>query len=535
MKKPPNPDYDYVIIGSGFGGSVSALRLSEKGHRVLVIEKGKWYHGEDFPKNNWHLKRWLWMPALRFYGIFKLTLIRQVSIISGVGVGGGSLVYANTLPRPNPAFFKSGNWANLRDWKKELEEHYTEAERMLGVTKNPKLFDADLALQKVAGKRGKNHEFEPTNVSVFFGDGSGDTQEEVPDPYFNGEGPARSACTFCGQCMTGCPHNAKNSLDKNYLWLAKKKGANILAEHKVISVKPIGTEDGSDGYEIVYKPSTSFFRNKKIRIKAKGVIFSGGVLGTVRLLLNMKKQGALPRLSNLTGDFIRTNNESLIFVVSKNKETDFSKGIAIGSIFPPDNNGHIEAVRYGEGSGFWRITSLPLVFSTNIFNRLGQLLIKLFKQPRSWFRVYFTKDYSKKTMILLFMQHLDSTLRFRRGWWHLRSSVSSGVKPTPFIPLAKKLAQETAEVNNGDEYVFLTDILTGAPSTAHILGGAVIGKSKDDGVIDTNQKVFGYQNMYICDGSAMSANPGVNPSLTITAMTERAMSKIPTNNNRVEN
>lgn len=527
MTNPIDSFYDYVIIGSGFGGSVSALRLSEKGYKVLVIEKGKWFEGKDFPKNNWNLKRWLWMPGLRFYGIFKLTLIKQVSVISGVGVGGGSLVYANTLPRPNSTFFKSGNWANLVDWEKELKEYYIKAEKMLGVTKNPKLFDADLALQSVAHKREKKNVFEPTNVSVFFGDGSGKEQDEVADPFFNGEGPARKACIFCGQCMTGCPHNAKNSLDKNYLWLAQKNRAKILAETKVVSVKPQGNKDGSEGYEILYQQSTSLFRKKKARVKAKGVIFAGGVLGTTRLLLNMKKRNFLPRLSDVVGDFIRTNNESLIFIVSKNKDKDFSKGIAIGSIFPPDENGHIEAVRYGEGSGFWRITSLPLVFGNHFFKRLGQLTIKAIRHPRQWFRVYFTKNYAKKTMILLFMQHLDSTLKFKPGWWRLKSSVSTGIKPTPFIPLAKQLANETAQTTNGNEYVFLTDVLTGSPSTAHILGGAVIGKDKNSGVVNANQEVFGYANMFVCDGAAVSANPGVNPSLTITAMTERVMSKIP--------
>jgi len=527
MNKSFSEEYDYVIIGSGFGGSVSALRLSEKGYKVLVIEKGKWWSGSDFPKTNWNLKKWLWMPALGFKGFFRITLFRHVGALSGVGVGGGSLVYANTLPRPAAQYFKSGSWAGLADWKKELEPHYKEAERMLGVAKSPKFFDADLALLDVAKSLGKDSEFEAPNVSVFFGKGDGKDEEEVPDPYFNGEGPSRTGCIFCGQCMTGCPNNAKNSLDKNYLYLAQKKGAEILAEKKVTSVKPVDSPDGTDGYYVSFKNSTPLFKKNYITVKAKGVIFSGGVFGTVRLLLEMKKTKFLANLPEAIGDHIRTNNESLIFVVSRKKDVDFSKGIAIGSIFPPNKDGHLEAVRYGEGSGFWRVSSLPLVFGNNLFIRLGKLIGKLLTHPADWLRLYFTKNYSKKTMVLLFMQHLDSTLRFKRGFFGMTSSVSTGKKPTPFIPLAKELAERTSKLVNGNKYSFLTEALTGAPSTAHILGGAVIGSSSKEGVIDLNNKVFGYRNMYVCDGSAISANPGVNPSLSITAMTERAMSKIP--------
>ncbi len=527
MKKNLPEEYDYVIIGSGFGGSVSALRLSEKGYKVLVIEKGKWWEGKDFPKTNWNLKKWLWMPTLGLRGFFKITLFKHVGALSGVGVGGGSLVYANTLPRPASKFFNSGNWAGLAEWEKELEPHYKEAERMLGVAKSPQFFDADLALLDVAKSLGKGSKFEAPNVSVFFGKGGGKDEKEVPDPYFNGEGPSRTGCVFCGQCMTGCPNNAKNSLDKNYLYLAQKSGAKILAGKKVTIVKPVAAPDGADGYLVTYKNSTSFLKKESKTVKAKGVIFSGGVFGTVRLLLNMKKKKLLSNLSPAVGDHIRTNNESLIFVVSRKKDVDFSKGIAIGSIFPPNEDGHLEAVRYGEGSGFWRVSSLPLVFGSNVFVRLGKLFTKLITHPVDWLRLYFTKNYSRKTMILLFMQHLDSTLRFKRGLFGMTSSVSTGKKPTPFIPLAKELAERTSEMVNGNEYSFLTEALTGAPSTAHILGGAVIGSSPEKGVIDKDQKVFGYKNMYVCDGSAISANPGVNPSLSITAMTERAMNKIP--------
>ncbi len=521
-----NSTYDYIIIGSGFGGSVSALRLSEKGYKVLVIEKGNWWSPNDFPKTNWHLKKWLWLPSLHFFGFFKLTFMRHVGILSGVGVGGGSLVYANTLPRPNSAFFKSGSWAGIMDWESKLEPHYLTAEKMLGATKNPKLFDADLALQELAKQSNCKDSFEPTNVGVFFGD----PEETVPDPFFNGKGPDRQGCKHCGACMTGCPHNAKNSLDKNYLYLAMQNGVKVIAKNKVTKVKPNGNSNGSDGYVVTYRSSKTMFLSKKHRVTSKGIVFSGGVLGTVRLLLNMKHTH-LPKLSTKTGDDIRTNNESLIYVVSKDNSKDFSQGVAIGSIFPSDENSHIEPVRYGAGSNFWKLMGVPITFGRNIFVRAGKLLYHLLRHPVSWLRIYTTKDFAKRSVILLFMQHLDSTIKFKSGLFNLKSRISTGKAPTAFIPEAKELAEKTADIINGKAFVLSTEALTGIPTTAHILGGAPIGTSVETGVINKNHEVFGYNNMYICDGSAISANPGVNPSLTITAMTEFAMSKIKKKNN----
>jgi cholesterol oxidase len=515
-------EYDYVVIGSGFGGSVSALRLSEKGYKVLVIEKGKWFAKTDFPHSNWNLKKWLWLPSFNFYGIFKITMFKDVTVLSGTGVGGGSLVYANTLPRPKSHFFESGNWKGLVDWETELKPHYAEAERMLGAAKNPKFYDSDLALLEVAKSFGKDTEFEAANVSVFFGE----PEKVVADPFFKGEGPEREGCSFCGGCMTGCRHNAKNSLDKNYLYLAQNKGAKIIAERLVKTVTPNGKADGSEGYLITHQSSTSFGKNTKT-IKTKGVVFAGGVLGTVRLLLDMKKKKMLPNLSPVIGDHIRTNNENLALIVANKSSKDYSKGIAIGSIFPPNEDGHIESVRYRTGSGFWKIAILPMVFDKNAWIRIPKLLGKLIFQPWILFRALFAKDFAKQTVILLFMQHLDSTIKFKRGFWKMNSSMSSGVKATPFIKSAQKLANKTAEIINGKAFMMTTDLLTGAPSTAHILGGAVIAENAEKGVINTKHNVFGYKNMLVCDGSAISANPGVNPSLSITAMTERAMSMIP--------
>jgi len=515
--------YDYIIIGSGFGGSVSALRLSEKGYKVLVIEKGSWWKPDDFPKTNWNLKKWLWLPSLRFFGFFKLTFLRHVGILSGVGVGGGSLVYANTLPRPNAAFFKSGSWSGIMDWQSKLEPHYQTAEKMLGATLNPKLYDSDLALQELSKLSNCEDDFESTNVGVFFGE----PEVVVPDPYFNGKGIEREGCQHCGACMTGCPHNAKNSLDKNYLHLAIKNGVKIIAKHKVTKVKPTKNDDGSDGYTVTYTNSFSLFPAKKIQVESKGIIFSGGVLGTVRLLLDMKKK-YLTKLSEKIGDDIRTNNESLIYVVSKDKTKDFSQGVAIGSIFPSDENSHIEPVRYGAGSNFWKLMGVPLTFGSNIFVRIGKLLYHLVRHPISWLRIYTTKDFARRSVVLLFMQHLDSTVKLKRGIINLTSHISTGKAPTAFIPEAKVLAEEMSKIIDGKPFVLSTEALTGIPTTAHILGGAPIGKTAKDGVIDKDHKVFGYKNMFVCDGAAISANPGVNPSLTITAMTEFAMSKIQT-------
>jgi len=520
--KIPERKYDYVIIGSGFGGSVSALRLTEKGYSVLVIEKGKRYLPDDFPKTNWNLRKWMWLPSLRFFGFFKMTFFRHVGILTGVGVGGGSLVYANTLPRPAREFFNSGNWAGLTDWEKELEPYYGISEKMLGAEVNPKLYDSDISLKDLSIRLGKDILFKPTNASVFFGE----PEKKVPDPYFGGEGPEREGCSFCGSCMTGCRHNAKNSLDKNYLYLAAKKGADILPEHRVTSIRTEGSSDGSSGYEIIFRRTTSYIFARSKKIKADGIILAGGVLGTVRLLLDMKRKH-LPRLSDKAGGFIRTNNESLVLVDSREYSKDFSKGIAIGSIFPPDENSNIEPVRYGTGSGFWKLLAVPLTHGRNIFVRTGKLLFHLIRHPFSWFHIYFTKDFAKQSVILLFMQHLNSTLKLRRGLFKLRSQMSSGDAPTAFMSESKSLSEQFSEIINGKPFVLITEAVTGIPTTAHILGGSVIGRSASEGVIDVNHKVFGYNNMYVCDGSSVSSNPGVNPSLTITAMTERAMDKIP--------
>jgi cholesterol oxidase len=514
-------EYDYIIVGSGFGGSVSALRLSEKGYKVLVIEKGKWYQAEDFPKTNWDLKRWLWAPFLKCFGIMRISLFKHITIVSGVGVGGGSLVYANTLPVPKSNFFNSGSWSALGDWQEELKPYYNVALKMLGAAKNPALFDADKALLSVARELGKEDEFDTVNVAVYFGK----PDVKHPDPYFDGEGPERSGCNFCGACMTGCRHNAKNTLDKNYLYLAQKNGAEIMAEQEVVGIVPIGNSNGSDGYEVTFTDSTRFFKKHKT-VKAKGVVISGGVLGTLKLLLKLKNT-TLPDLSNKLGDDIRTNNETLISISTLDEEKDYSRGIAIGSILHTDENTHIEVCRYGEGSNAWKLAHLPYSSSKNIFVRFFEMVVGILKAPFSYFKVYFKNSWAKKTTVILFMQTLNSTLKFKRGLFGgMKSTTSVGKKPSPFIEESVALTQLFAKQANGKATSFVGETLFGIPSTAHILGGAVMGEDSTKGVIDKDNRVFGYENMYIVDGSMISANPGVNPALSITAIAERAMAKI---------
>jgi len=519
--------YDFAIIGSGFGGSVSALRLAERGYTVAVIEKGRRFAADDFPKTNWQLSKWMWLPALNWRGIFKMTFFRHVTVLSGVGVGGGSLVYANTLPHPPDSFFESPSWSHLADWKSELAPHYDEARRMLGATKNPLETYPDELLKEVAVELGREEHFDSNPVAVYFGEAG----ETVPDPYFDGEGPERTGCIQCGACMTGCRHGAKNTLDKNYLYFAEKRGVEVLPDTEVSAVRPL---DGG-GYRIEAKESLGWFRRRSATLEADNVVFSGGVLGSVDLLLRMKKDPAgLPNLSDRLGESVRTNSESLIGVISPRKDIDFSKGIAITSILHTDEHSHVEPVRYGSGSGFWRILTLPHAPGRNLPIRVWNAMRGFFRRPLRWFRTLFIWNYAKHSMVLLYMRTLEGTLALRRKrqWFRLGSeamgsAISEGEPPDAFMPEATAIAESVADKVDGVTMSITSETLMGTPSTAHILGGCCIGESAAEGVIDTQHRVHGYDGLFVVDGSAVSANPGVNPSLTITAMAERAMSFIP--------
>jgi cholesterol oxidase len=507
--------FDAIVVGSGFGGSVSALRLAEKGHKVLVLEKGRRFAPDDFPRTNWDLRRFLWQPTLGMRGPFQMSFLRHVTVLSGVGVGGGSLVYANTLPVPEAEFFETGSWAGLRDWRQELEPHYATAKKMLGATRNPHLGTTDQVLGKIADERGQADKFRATDVAVYFG-------PDDPDPFFGGKGPARRGCTLCGGCMLGCRHGAKNTLDKNYLWLAERAGAVVLPETTVESVRP---EPGG-GYRIEARPTFGVRRPLRAFVADK-VVLAGGVLGTTELLLQMRGvPDGLPHLSNQVGRSIRTNSESLIGVTAKSG-TDLSKGVAIGSILHTDAHSHLEPVRYPAGSGLFRAMVLPHAPGASFPARMAASARYALSDPAKALGAAFVRDFGASTAILLYMRSTEGTLTFEVGRRGLRSRIGDGEAPTAAIPEASERAEAFARHLDGFVVSLFTETLFGIPTTAHILGGATIGATAAEGVIGPDHQVHGYPGLYVCDGSAISANPGVNPSLTITAMTERAMSAIP--------
>jgi cholesterol oxidase len=517
------PAWDFIIVGSGFGGSVSALRLTEKGYRVLVLEKGHRFAPEDFPKTNWDLKRWMWRPRLGWRGLFKMTFLRHVTVLSGVGVGGGSLVYANTLPIPTDEFFSAPSWGHLRDWKRELAPHYQTARRMLGAVENPLQTPAEEVLRSVARDIGREQRYAPTTVAVYFGRPG----ETVTDPYFGGEGPDRTGCIACGGCMLGCRHNAKNTLDKNYLWLAERSGCTIRADTEVTWVRP----SPGGGYEVETREGAEPFNRDVGRYSARNVVFAGGVLGTVELLLRLRARAdGLPNLSPRVGDFVRTNSEALIGVTTRRRDRDFSRGIAIGAIVHTDEHSHLEPVRYPAGSGFFRVLGAPHVNGATFFTRLARLITALVRHPIRALRVYLVPDWAKFTMILLYMRTLEGHLKLRRRRGLARgitTALAEGPTPTSNIPEAGALARRVEQKIDGSAMTLFTETLFGVPTTAHILGGCVMGDSPRNGVIDERHRVFGYEGLYVIDGSAVSANPGVNPSLTIAALAERAMTFIP--------
>ncbi|HEX7614686.1 MAG TPA: GMC family oxidoreductase [Thermoanaerobaculia bacterium] len=526
-----NFDADYVIVGSGFGGSVSALRLSEKGYHVRVLEKGTRFAASDFPKSNWNVKRWLWLPSAGCRGIFKMTFLPHVTALSGVGVGGGSLVYANTLPVPGDEFFSAPSWGALADWKRELLPHYATAKRMLGATKVPFTTLPDEVLREVGKDIGREDSWSSTDVAVYFGE-PGVT---VPDPFFGGAGPERAGCTSCGGCMVGCRHGAKNTLDKNYLWLAEKLGAKVEADTEVTWVRP----RAGGGFEVTARKGRALlpFLRKTRTIAVRNIVFAGGVLGTVELLLKLKEQpNGLPGISDRLGDFVRTNSEVLMGVVTERRDVDLSTGIAIGSILKTDEHSHLEPVRYPAGSGFFRPLAMPHAPGDTVGTRLLNAAAMFVKKPWATLRAAFVPDWAKYTMILLYMRTSEGTLRmklgrgirtmFRRG---LTTGTGSGPQAKAWVPEATELARRIEKKLDGYAESLATETLLGIPTTAHILGGCCMGTSAANGVIDEGHRVFGYDGLYVIDGSSVSANPGVNPSLTITALAERAMSRIPSN------
>jgi len=520
--------YDFIIIGSGFGGSISALRLSEKGYRVLVVEKGRRVAPGEFANNNRELKKWMWNPVLGLRGIFEMSFLRHVTVLHGVGVGGGSLVYANTLPTPKDTFFDAPSWSGLADWKRELAPHYVTAKRMLGATTNPHETPGDRVIREMAREDDREHHCHPTEVAVYFGEAG----KRSPDPFFDGEGPERTGCTFCGACMTGCNVGAKNTLDHNYLYLAEKRGAEVLAEREVTALRP--REGG--GYQVEIRPT--FGGGPAETIEAPRVILSGGVMGTMPLLLAMKERDdALPLLSPRLGQMVRTNSEALFGVTAPDFDENLHDGVAITSILHTDDHSHIEPVRYGRGSDFFRYLSGPHAPGRWAATRMARSLTLLFTNPRKWAKFYTMNRnrFSEKSQVLLFMRALEGTMNLELGrsvMTGYRRGLVSRVEdpdgaPQAFMEDATELASRFAEKVDGVVSALFAETIFGSPTTAHILGGACMGSNPDEGVINHRHQVFGYDGLYIIDGSAVSANPGVNPSLTISALAERAMNFIP--------
>ncbi len=516
-------DYDVLIIGSGFGGSVSALRLTEKGYRVGVLEAGRRLGPEDFPKTNWDVRRFFWFPRLGMRGIQRMSLLKDVLVLSGAGVGGGSLVYANTLYEPHDAFFLDPQWRDITDWKAELAPFYRLAERMLGVTDNPTHTPADEVALQIAKRWNVEDTFRPTPVGVYFGTPG----VEVPDPYFGGAGPVRSGCVECGGCMVGCRHNAKNSLDRNYLYLAERGGAEVHPEHEVVDLEPLP----HGGYTVTTERPGAWRNKRRRSFTARQVVFSAGALGTTRLLLKLAATGRLTRLSPRVGQVVRTNSEALLGATAKSDDIDYSQGVAITSSFHPEPRTHIEPVRYSKGSNVMGLLATVLTDGGGRIPRQLRFLGNVVRHPIVFLRSLSVHRWAERSVILLVMQSYDNSLRVlrKKGIFgtHLTSEPSSGEPNPTYIPIANEAARVAAEVMNGFPGSSLNEVLLDVPTTAHIIGGACVGDAPDRGVIDPYHRVFGYEGLHVVDGAAIGANLGVNPSLTITAMAERAMAMWP--------
>jgi len=531
MKAAEEFDYDWLVIGSGFGGSVSALRLAQKGYKVAVLECGRRFEDEDFAKTAWNLRRYIWMPRLGLKGVFRMTIFKDVFIGSGSGVGGGSLGYANTLYRGAAKFFIDTQWAGLEpDWERALAPHYDEAERMLGVVKYEGEGPADELLKGFADHVGVGDTFTTTNVGVFFGEPG----KTVPDPYFGGEGPARTGCVRCGACIIGCRYGAKNTLVKNYLWFAERAGVEIQPERTVTDVRPIGAPDGSDGYAVSSVRSGAWARPKPSTLRARGVVLAAGALGTNRLLARCKLDGSLPRVSDRLGHLVRTNSESIVFATAPDDTRDFTKSVALTSSVYTDADTHIEVCTYGRGADAMSFLSTLLVDKGGRRTRPLRFLLALARRPLTALRMLWPVNWARRTMILVVMQTLDNAIRLKvkrrlPGGDVVLTTEQDPDNPLPAegIPVAGQAARWVAEQIGGTARAMLTESILAIPTTAHILGGAAIGASADTGVVDAQHCVYGYENLLVCDGAAIPANVGVNPSLTITALAERAMTFVP--------
>src|SRR4051794_11319233 len=497
-------DYDWVVVGSGFGGSVSALRLAEKGYKVAVVECGKRFTDKDFPKSTWDVRRYFWAPRLGLRGIFRLSTFKDISVVSGSGVGGGSLGYACTLYQPPPKFFEDPQWSDLADWESELAPHYAEAQRMLGVADVDTDDAGDDLLREYGEQIGVGGSYRKTPVGIFFGEAG----KTVADPYFGGDGPERTGCSFCGRCMVGCPHGAKNTLVKNYLYLAERPGVDVIPDTTVTEIRPLGSEDGSDGYAVASERSGIVSGRGRRTIRARGVVLAAGALGTNKLLQRCRLGGALPRISSRLGELVRTNSEMILAVtVPEDYPDDLTKRVAISGSIYPDPDTHIETVSYGKAGDSMSLLYTLLVGDGTRVTRPLKLLGQIARHPVRFAKVLWPKGWSRRTIILLVMQTLDNAIALRptlkRSGEVWLQTEQDPEKPNPtFIPVANEAAEWLAERTGGVAQSSIAEALLNVPTTAHILGGAVIGHGPEDGVVDAGQRVFGYQEPPVCDARA---------------------------------
>ncbi|MDD2903485.1 MAG: GMC family oxidoreductase [Syntrophales bacterium] len=531
MATPPLEIFDYIIIGSGFGGSVAAMRMTEKGYRVLVLERGRWFADADFPRSNWNLRKFLWLPVARCFGILQLSPFKDVLVLHGAGVGGGSLAYANVLMEPDPGVFDTPEWRALMDWRAVLAPHYLTARRMLGVATNPRLWPADEVLKEIAGELGRQETFQATDVGVFFGE-PGVT---VPDPYYHGQGPPRAGCIHCGACMVGCRHNAKNTLTKNYLYFAQKWGAEIRAEAEVRDIRPLPEEAGGTRYEVSYRRAADWLGATERRCLARKVIIAAGTLGSLRLLFRCRDETrSLPQISPRLGYGVLTNSESMLGVTSRNTQANYAEGIAVTSNFQADSTTTVEPVRYPEGSGLMRFFSAPLIGPGPLPRRWLKFVTNLFRHPRDFLKTHLLPGWARRTTIILVMQSDANRLRLhwrRKLRTAFRRDLVSKTDPEKPIParleLGHKITRAFAAKTDGIPATTINEVLFDIPVTAHIMGGCPMGSKAEEGVVDSACQVHNYPGLYVVDGSIMPGNPGINPALTITAMAEYAMSLIP--------
>ena len=519
---------DVLVIGSGFGGSVTALRLTEKGYRVRVLEAGRRFADTDHRPSN-RVDRFLFAPRLGLLGIQRIHLLPDVLVLAGAGVGGGSLNFANTLYEPaSDAFYRDRQWAHITDWRAELAPYYALARRMLGVVTNPTTTPHDELLRDLAEQAGRGHTFHATPVGVFFGrDGRKEPGVTVPDPYFGGAGPARTGCRECGDCMSGCRYGAKNTLVKNYLHLAEGRGAVVVERRTVTDIRPLP----GGGYAVLSRRTGAFWTRRDPQVHhADQVVVAAGAWGTQTLLSRLRAEGELTGLSPRLGALTRTNSEALCGAGTgvRPAPIDFSRGVAITSSYHPDDATHIEPCRYGKGSNLMGLLTTVMTDGGGRVPRTVRWLGNVLRRPDHVASMMAgLPRWSERTLIALVMQTHDNSLivrgrRSRLRGWHLTSEQGHGQPNPSWIPAGNAAMRTVARRIGGFPMSSLGEIAD-VPMTAHYLGGAVIGDSPQTGVVDPYQRAYGHAGLHIVDGSSVSANLGVNPSLTITAQAERAM------------